>query len=215
MTSTWSYLKDPNNRKKVIKLLKVSAAHHPHCDYYNKHVFMIRGVKICRGCAVFYPSATFSQLFIWFLPVSWFTVDPKILILLGLTLSFPALFHVTKIDKLLKIDRFISSLSRLFLGIGTGCLLRFIFIVDWVYKIIGVCVAISIAIIVVIKRMKTFWAICSEVNCKYRTEREYLNHCPGLLPLNELTDPILVHYFNTTTPDERILLINELQIIKD
>ena len=39
-------------------------SHHPLCDNFSEHVYLIRGQKVCRGCTMQYSGMIFAFLFV-------------------------------------------------------------------------------------------------------------------------------------------------------
>ena len=190
-----SYITNPERRRQIWKFIKVTAAHHPHCDYYRKHYFTIRDVKVCRGCTVYYPTSILSMILVWFIPSSVFERHPNDLLIIGLLFLTPMVIHLSKVDRILHIDRYISLASRISLGLAMGWLIRFFFLVPIVHKIIAMFVVIISMILIQFVRLRTFWGEC--VSCPYKPYREQYNHCPGLLELNQILNPDIIQYFET------------------
>ncbi len=100
-------------------------SHHPFCDNYQDHVYIIRGTKVCRGCTMQYSSMIFSflvigygNLFGWWDELTEFQV--------GLVLY--ALVLPTIITAFLIENRKIKDVARFLLGISFSlAFIQFIF----------------------------------------------------------------------------------------
>jgi hypothetical protein len=192
-SSSISYLTNPEKRRRLKKIILVTAAHHPHCDYYQNHYFTIRNVKVCRGCTVYYPTSIIAMILVWFLPAGIFKKQPFDLTLIGLLFLVPAFIHLSKIDRIVRIDRIISILSRISLGLGMGWLIRYFFVVPFQYKITAIVILIMSILLIQIARFRNYWEECEF--CPYKPYRGLYNHCPGLLELNQILNPSIVQYF--------------------
>lgn len=185
-----SYLTDPKKRSRLIDFFKVSLSHHPHCDPYNNHIVLIKGVKVCKGCIVLYPSAYFVLIAIWFVPAEFYEQKINILFLIHILFGLPAIIHAFKIDKIFRIQRQFSLFSRLSLGIGFGAATRFIWIAPVSYKVYMILTIIILYGLLMLNRLKGFWNECK--GCLYESERKNTNMCIGLAPIYYImNEPIL------------------------
>lgn len=200
-SSFLSYLKDPEKRTRLWSLIKVAAAHHPHCDNYSNHVFNIKGVKTCRGCTIYYPTGSIAVIIVWLLPSSMFSRDATELFFFGAFFAIPSLIHMTKVDKLLKIDRSVSLLSKISLGLGVGYFSRYFVTVPLLFKIIGVITVLSLFLLIHLVRYKNFWDDCE--GCPHEPYRKKFDICPGLEPFNTFFDPEMIKYFNSLTDTQK------------
>lgn len=197
MVSSLSYFTDKEKRKRFWEFIKVTASHHPHCEYYEGHVFTIRNVKICRGCSVYYPTSFLAAILIWIIPSTFFNRDPIDLTLIGMIFVLPAIIHIVRLDKILRIDRPFSLFSRLILGFGFGYFIRYLFYVPLRYQLLSILFVFSFFILINLARFITFWNDCDD--CPYVQERQKYNNCPGLIPFNSFLNPAVVKHFDIIT----------------
>ena len=109
-------------------------SHHPLCDNFNDHVYLIRGHKVCRGCAMQYSGMIIAFLLVIFgsLPIidvwaSW--NDFQIGILLYF-LILPTLFTAFIIE-----NRKLKDIARFMLGMAfTFAFILFLFTPDLLVK---------------------------------------------------------------------------------
>ncbi len=116
-------------------------AHHPLCETFSNHVFIIRGRKLCRGCTMFYPSLVIGTILSLIFGI--FQLPTILLAALMTALLLP-----TMVSLIISLPRPIRDANKAILGLDSGIgvtvvLLHPVIIV----KVIVLLVAIPSAVI--------------------------------------------------------------------
>lgn len=147
-------------------------SHHPLCDNFNDHVFIIRGKKVCRGCALFYPGVLLATIIstIGIFTGFWKTWTEIDYIISLYTLVIPT-FLTTYLIKIRKLK----DISRFMLGIAyTLTLFIVILHPNWLLKVIVLIHIIPGNYIMNSKRSQKNNEVCDK--CDEKEERPY---CSG------------------------------------
>lgn len=139
-------------KKWIVSPLRLS--HHPLCDNFSNHVFVIRGKKFCRGCTMFYPSLVLGGLVAFVLQ---FHLLPTIT--LGIVMT--VLLLPTVVAQLFKLPRPMRDVSKAILGMDSGLgILVITFHPDLWARIAVILVAVPMIMIVETVRQKRDFNTC-------------------------------------------------------
>ncbi|MFX1282848.1 MAG: hypothetical protein ACFFB5_04300 [Promethearchaeota archaeon] len=119
-----------NLERRILGPYRIS--HHPFCDHFKDHIYIIRGTKVCRGCVMQYSGMifTFIIISIGYLLGWWYGLTE---IQVGLVLY--ALVFPTVLTAFLIENRKIKDIARFLLGISFSlAFIQFIFTPNWLIK---------------------------------------------------------------------------------
>jgi hypothetical protein len=148
-------------------------SHHPKCEKFDEHSFIIKGKRFCYGCYIGWP-------------VTFITIIISMIIQIQTYFSLGDLFnmgfilccsYVLSLIKLTKI-KIIKIISKVLIGIGLGFIISSIILTEfplW-FKILIILVFLQITTVGVnLKRIYEIEKICKQ--CSYN---EDWDNCPGM-----------------------------------
>ncbi|MFX0070053.1 MAG: hypothetical protein ACFFAO_03095 [Candidatus Hermodarchaeota archaeon] len=109
-------------------------SHHPNCPKFDNHVIKIKGIRLCIGCFIGYPTAILTILIIYLFRINLlfdlFTMFLLSLILISLFILSPLNYTGRKTVKICQ---------KFFIGVGSGFLFWYIwmlpnpFVINLIY----------------------------------------------------------------------------------
>ncbi|MHA1112642.1 MAG: hypothetical protein ACTSRE_16225 [Promethearchaeota archaeon] len=160
-------------KKAYIKNKPYLVSHHPNCEKYEEHVFIISGKKFCIGCFIGYPAAI-AGIGISFPLVFFGVINVWIILIIGILFSLATLLSLTQFTK----KRARKILQKMLIGMGSGFIITSLWIFmgfAWYFKIFviwGTIIVLNIPISVM--HYKTHNKICKK--CEWKNN---WNECPG------------------------------------
>ncbi|TFF84677.1 hypothetical protein EU523_01390 [Candidatus Heimdallarchaeota archaeon] len=164
------------------EFIRILFSHHPYCKPYEKHVFILGPVRLCRGCWLSYPpmyATIFLFLFLtpfrefllatpfWIANLWWFVIGFGIGSLVGRFLG--------------KYSLFIKDLSKIARGLWAGVLAVVIISQHWAFKIGAAIILLGGMTYLTFHRAKDMERICQE--CEWNAQ---YNICPGFAGVTNL-----------------------------
>ncbi len=148
----------------------VKFVHHPLCDNFTSHVFVIRGHKLCRGCTMFYPSLAVSIILSFLLGIYQWDAIP-----LGIMMT--VLLIPTILSFFFSFPRPVRDINKSILGLdsGVGVIVVLFHPQLWV-KVVVIMVAIPSIVILEKIRGQRDLATCKK--CPEYSRRKDLE-CSG------------------------------------
>jgi len=158
-------------RKKAFELLKFAFAHHPMCESFKDHLYNVRGVWICRGCAVAYPVTILTLLSSFVTQISLKVSFTIAVIALLITIIISISFYHEKL----------AFMKRLFFGMFIGAIIYFLLLYkDLSVLICGLIFLNAILTLFSLIRYVHMKKICD--SCVYSGD---WNKCVGFLEIRK------------------------------
>jgi len=152
-------------------MAKFAFAHHPTCNLFKNHVYKIKNIWICKGCAITYPLSfiTFIIAFIVHLELS-----------TALTMTL-AMFSISIVTTLGILPSKLALIKRIIVGIFAGLYFYyFVSIGKLEIFIIGLFLFYFIFLFFILIRYINLTKICQ--NCVYESDWE---KCEGFFELKK------------------------------
>lgn len=153
-------------------MLKFAFAHHPTCEPFRDHLYNIKGVWICKGCAITYPMVLLVFLF-------------SIVIDISFSISFTIVIAGLLITMTLSINIFhkkFAFIKRIFFGLFTGSFIYFFFSHgDFIVLIFGLIILYIILLVFSVIRYFHMKNTCS--SCVYLGD---WNKCDGFIDMKRV-----------------------------
>lgn len=159
-------------------------SHHPDCRYFSDHVYHVGKHKLCIGCFTFYPTIAITIIILaMFFELS--MVNLSLMFLFSFIFFIPIILNIFNLTK----NKFLKTLSKVSIGIGTGLL-----IISTILLPFHIFIKISLLIeinfltgVIAYVRAKHIKEICS--NCEYEANWDV---CPVMKPI---MDKLYEHRF--------------------
>lgn len=179
--------KSKKTRTKAFRMLRFAFAHHPTCTLFRNHIYKVRNVWICKGCAITYPLALFSFITAYFIGLELSTGYNVVLLMLILSIIASLGFFPNRFALISRGTR------GIFSGLYFYC---FVIVGDFVLFILGLIILNFILMFFVSIRYLKMTKTCK--NCIYEGNWDI---CEGFFDLRKELFTNTIWELDTNPPE--------------
>ncbi|MHA1689461.1 MAG: hypothetical protein ACTSYC_10945 [Promethearchaeota archaeon] len=182
---TWSKKKEKKNGIKnlflyLLSFIPILISHHPECERFKAHVFNCKGIKLCVGCFIAYPTGSLALTLFFFINLDKI-LPPYLLLSLAFVFNASTLLSLTRLTR----NRLVKSVQKGAIATGVA------FLLIWIKAIplsvpISTKISLSVIIIVIFLGLYNFKHVFTFLNTCYSCPFIFQWwRCPGFISIRK------------------------------